>query len=79
MSKENHRLSFPLPCAYAKEMKTSQGPGAHTRNPRYSGGRGQEDCDLRPGLGKKSMRAEGMAQVVEFCIGSSEPEFKPQR
>jgi hypothetical protein len=62
--------------------KFSRHPVAHTCNPRYSGGRDQEDHDLEPAQANSSQdpiskknpsqkRAGGVAQGVG-------PEFKPQ-
>jgi hypothetical protein len=37
---------------YIQERMGSRAPVAHTCHPNYSGGRDEEDCGLKPALGK---------------------------
>jgi hypothetical protein len=39
-----------------KKKNFSRAPAAHACNPSYSGGRDQEDCGLKPALGKQFER-----------------------
>jgi hypothetical protein len=56
---------------------------AHACNPRYSGGRDQEDCDLKPALGKQFMRSylekkQKKAGTADGVAQGAGLEFKPQ-
>jgi hypothetical protein len=70
-----------------KTQKPSQLVVARTCNPRYSGGRDQEDCGLKPAWANSSSRSylekthqkKGLVELVEVKALSSNPSTAKKR
>jgi hypothetical protein len=72
---------WPFKFKLIKINKLSLALMVHTCNPRYSGGRDQEDCSWKPTVGKQFARPY-LKKTLHKRIGrvaqGEDPKFKPQ-